>query len=524
MIQTTQHQFEAEVRAGNVLTLDELNRYFQAWLHADYHRTVHSATGQTPRERFEASTRFRRHVKLSDVLEFFHVQVRRKVDEEFCDVRINNLYFAVDAKLRGDRVIVVYDPFSTLEEVRLKSLHGEFLGIGRRYHRERGAHPQPPRDPQSPTPLDHSYLKLLEEKHRQQQQQEAAAGIDYHQAQQRHLWSFSSFAATFARLLGRRGGVSALEHARDGTAQPGAQPSSTDHAAVAGRGLRTSGPENDGGHRFSFTEPASRKERLMYHEHFKLKRQPFSEHAAADSLWIDERMKEGLARLAYLAELGTLGLVTGPTGVGKSALLKRFLADLPQRCEAVYCHLTHLRSSGVLKSLVTQLGEVPRLGKDRLFEQILGAARRVEGTLLVVMDEAHLLDGDALTDLRLLISSAVDVAPPLKLLLVGQHTLRATLKRSQHADLLNRINVHYQLRALSKEGTSRYLDIQMQQAGGVEDVFDAEVKGLIHDFTGGIPRQINNLATACLLGAAGSGVLRIDTTLFQRTVSEFQLT
>jgi hypothetical protein len=149
-------------------------------------------------------------VKLSDVLEFFHVQVRRKVDEEFCDVRINNLYFTVDAKLRGDRVIVVYDPFSAMEEVRLKSLHGKFLGIGRRYHRERGAHPQPPRDSQSPTPLDHSYLKLLEEKHRRQQQEEAAAGIDYHQAQQRHLWSFSSFAATFARLLGRRGGVSSL--------------------------------------------------------------------------------------------------------------------------------------------------------------------------------------------------------------------------------------------------------------------------------------------------------------------------
>jgi len=210
VIQTTQHQFEAEVRAGHVLTLEELNRYFQAWLHADYHRTVHSATGQTPWERYQASTRFRRHVKLTDVLELFRVQVRRKVDEEFCDVRINNLYFAVDAKLRGDRVMVVYDPFSTMEEVQLKSLQGQFLGIGRRYSRERGAHPQPPRDPQSPTPLDHSYLKLLEEKHRQQQQQEAAAGIDYDQARRRPLWSFSSFAATFARWLGRRGGVSAL--------------------------------------------------------------------------------------------------------------------------------------------------------------------------------------------------------------------------------------------------------------------------------------------------------------------------
>jgi hypothetical protein len=149
-------------------------------------------------------------VTLRDVLEFFHVRVHRKVDEEFCDVRVNNVYFAVDAKLRGDRVIVIYDPFSTMQQARLESLHGEFLGLGRRYGRERGAHPQPPRDGPSPTPLDHSYLKLLEEKHRQQQQEDAAAGIDYHQAQRRHLWSFSSFAATFARLLGRSGGVSGL--------------------------------------------------------------------------------------------------------------------------------------------------------------------------------------------------------------------------------------------------------------------------------------------------------------------------
>ena len=80
----------------------------------------------------------------------------------------------------------------------------------------------------------------------------------------------------------------------------------------------------------------------MYQEHFKMKRQPFCEHAAADSLWIDTRMKEALARLTYLVEHAALGLVTGASGAGKSALLKYFLGHLPQRCEAVYCHLTHL--------------------------------------------------------------------------------------------------------------------------------------------------------------------------------------
>ncbi len=134
----------------------------------------------------------------------------------------------------------------------------------------------------------------------------------------------------------------------------------------------------------------------MYLEHFQLKSQPFSEHAAVAALWQDQRMDEGLARLEYLIQCGNLGVVTGPSGVGKSALLKRFLHGLlPQHCQALYCHLTHLPSAGLLKLVVTQLGETPRRGKERIYEQILERAARAEGTLLLVFDEAHLLDGDA---------------------------------------------------------------------------------------------------------------------------------
>jgi hypothetical protein len=105
VIQTAQVQYEVEVRAGKVLTLSELNRYYQAWLSADYHLTKHSQTGQTPRERCAEESRFRRNIKMPDAREFFHVREERRVDLEFSDVRVKNQFYKADIYLRGDKVI-----------------------------------------------------------------------------------------------------------------------------------------------------------------------------------------------------------------------------------------------------------------------------------------------------------------------------------------------------------------------------------------------------------------------------------
>jgi hypothetical protein len=142
--------------------------------------------------------------------DLFYVREERMVQQEFSDVVIDNRFYMVDSKLRGDKVIVSYDPFSsTKEEVRLTSLDGVFLGVAKRYDREKGAHPKPT-PPPAQTPLDHSYLKMLEEEHRQQQQSQVESGVAYDKAKQRQVWSFPSLAAAFAKLLGRQGGVSGL--------------------------------------------------------------------------------------------------------------------------------------------------------------------------------------------------------------------------------------------------------------------------------------------------------------------------
>lgn len=79
------------------------------------------------------------------------------------------------------------------------------------------------------------------------------------------------------------------------------------------------------------------------------------------------------------------------------------------------------------------------------------------------------------------------------------------------------------LHPLSKDQTLAYIDSRMHCAGGSEKVFDPEAKSLIHDYASGIPRQINNIATACLLHAAARNLQKVDESLANDTMAEFYL-
>ena len=253
--------------------------------------------------------------------------------------------------------------------------------------------------------------------------------------------------------------------------------------------------------------------------HFKMDMHPFVEQPCADKLCKDERITQGLARLDYFLVQGQLALILGQTGVGKSSLLRLFLHSLSRnRIRPIYLHLTNITAKGLLRLLVSALGEVPKIGKDRLFLQIMDKVQNDLPTLLV-FDEAHLLDPEVLTDIRLLVSG-METNQNLKIILCGQDPLSQTLKRSTHADLLQRINVSYYLRALIREQTALYIDSRMRSSGASEKIFEPEAKDLIHDYAHGIPRQINNMATACLLNAAARNEQKVTEALVNLTISE----
>ena len=212
IIQTLQSQLEAELRAMRTVSLADINRALSAWLEVEYHDAIHSETGQKPSERYQEATRYQRNVRLQSVTELFLRRERRTVDRDFSDVTIDGRYFAVDTKLRGDRLEVRFDPFtsdSEPQEVQLYRADGAYLGVGRLYRRQKGHHPQPTTPAERP-PIEPSYLDALEAERQRRHEQRRQLGLDFQSASRRNVWPLTSFATLLAKLLGREGELSGL--------------------------------------------------------------------------------------------------------------------------------------------------------------------------------------------------------------------------------------------------------------------------------------------------------------------------
>jgi general secretion pathway protein A len=262
----------------------------------------------------------------------------------------------------------------------------------------------------------------------------------------------------------------------------------------------------------------------MFITHFKMIDHPFAKSVGTDGIFQDERISQGLARLTFLATYCTVALIVGEAGIGKSTLLRLFMDSLGKnRFHPVYIHLTHLRPLSLLKILVNALGEVPARGKEKVMLQILNKAKSSDLTTILLIDEAHLLDPDVLIDLRLLISSANESLSPLKIVLCGHPLIKKEIMRSCHEALLQRITVSYHIPPMTPNQTSQYIDFQIRRVMGSEKIFEPEVKNQIHEYTRGIPRLINNLATACLMNAAANNQPKVNATIFTQTLNEFQL-
>jgi len=184
---------------------------------------------------------------------------------------------------------------------------------------------------------------------------------------------------------------------------------------------------------------------------------PFSKSLNSDELFNYTQLNE-LRRLLKLAiAQRTMMIVTGEAGVGKSTAVGATTDELPTNKYLVAYLGQDQGGASIWRRLASSLGlraSVSREHTRLTISQYLNDNLLEKGKdVVLVVDEAHLLDRNTLEDIRLLTNTDFDRTPPLTVILLGQLSLRGRVKTAGFEAINQRLRYRYALEGFSEEET-----------------------------------------------------------------------
>ena len=95
-------------------------------------------------------------------------------------------------------------------------------------------------------------------------------------------------------------------------------------------------------------------------------------------------------------------------------------------------------------------------------------------------------------------------------LLFGESRLLQRLEHPTYASLKNRIYLRSELHPLAPAEVAQYVKFRIMTAGRLEELFTEPALVALHEFSGGICRNVNKLAMLSLIEAADNRFALVD--------------
>lgn len=265
----------------------------------------------------------------------------------------------------------------------------------------------------------------------------------------------------------------------------------------------------------------------MFEQFYGFARTPFGRDLEPSELFQTDQHKEMLARMKYSAERRQFALFTGEVGAGKSTAARLLTNSLhPARYHVLYITDSDLTPRNFYYEALHQLGHIPRFyrgdAKRQLNRAILDLYESQKKIPVIILDEGHLLKRDMLEEIRFLTNFRMDSFSPMSLLLLGQPELKRILNTQIYEAIVQRLGIRFHLDGMNRSETKGYIIHHLKIAGVTNEIFTDMAIDVIHEFTQGIPRKINNLCCASLLSGFGERKSLIDDYLVRQVIeSEF---
>jgi type II secretory pathway predicted ATPase ExeA len=235
-----------------------------------------------------------------------------------------------------------------------------------------------------------------------------------------------------------------------------------------------------------------------------------------------------------LSQANGVALLQGPTGSGKTTIVKEQLGWSSRDAAVALVNGAHLAPRQLITDMLSQFGVKTDSEHDHILLQQLNdyltQQTRSKRSPLLIVDNADRATPSALRQINWLAALDERGKYGLRIVLTGKERLSSLLRHDSMRSLARRHPATYSLNPMTSQETMIYLRTRLIAAGGerIEKVFSFEVCDRLHELSRGWPGLLNECAIKAMERMeelqSARPIPRIIITSKGRTIAEHELT